>query len=311
MNDRRRLTVAALALCAILGIGVPSAQGQGGSIKTWGANGFGQLGNPPFPSDPYDDPQDVPNLINIVAVAGGAWHSLAAKADGTVWAWGDNESGQLGNGTTTTTNVPVRLRTLGNVIAVAGGNQHSLALTGDGTVWAWGSGSNGQLGNNTRGVNKTTPIQVPGLANIIGIAAGWNHSVALRSDGTVWAWGSGQYGQLGNGQPIDMAIPVPVLGLNNVTSIAAGFVHTLALKSDGTVWAWGYNSSGQLGDNSTLNSAVPVQVLNLSGVAEIAAGYVHNVALTSDARVWAWGDNTRGQLGNGSIVAYSNIPVQV
>jgi regulator of chromosome condensation (RCC1) repeat-containing protein len=228
-----------------------------------------------------------------------------------VWAWGDNESGQLGNGTTTSTNVPVRLTTLGNVVAVAGGNQHSLALRSDGTVWAWGSGSNGQLGNNTRGVNKTTPVQVVGLTGVIGIAAGWNHSVALKSDGTVWAWGYGLFGQLGNGQTLDTAVPVQVSGISNVTSIAAGFGHTLALKSDGTVWVWGNNGSGQLGNNSTLNSAVPVQVLNLSGVAEIAAGYVHNVARTSDARVWAWGDNTRGQLGNGSNVAYSNIPVQV
>jgi hypothetical protein len=239
----------------------------------------------------------------MVAVAGGGSHSLAVKSDGTVWAWGANWSGQLGNGTNTSSNVPVQVTGLSGVVAVAGGGNHSLALKSDGTVWAWGSGL---LGDGTT-TNSNVPVQVTGLSGVVAVAGGVDHSLALKSDGTVWAWG---YGLLGDGTTTNSNVPVQVTGLSGVVAVAAGWDHSLTVKSDGTVWAWGRNSLGQLGNGSNTDSNVPVQVTGLSDVVAVAAGDYHSMALKSDGTLWAWGWNIYGQLGNGSRTD-SNVPVQV
>ena len=161
-------------------------------------------------------------------VAGGPYHSLTLKNDGTVWAWGRNDFGELGNGTTTSRYTPVQVKGLTNVVAIAAGYDHSLALRSDGTVWAWGLNGNGQLGDGTT-TNRTTPVQVKGLTNVVAIAAGVYHSLAIRSDGTVWTWGYNTYGQLGDGTTTNKTTPVQVKGLTNVVAIAAGVYHSLAL----------------------------------------------------------------------------------
>jgi alpha-tubulin suppressor-like RCC1 family protein len=259
-----------------------------------------------------------------------------ALAQGTVWDWGSNASGQLGNGTNTASNTPVAVSVPTGVTAIAGGGGalgygHSLALKSDGTVWAWGNNAEGQLGNGTICTTSqlcgvATPAQVIGLTGVTAIAAGDAHSLALKSDGTVWAWGNNASGQLGNGTfctptICGTATPVQVSGLTNVTAIASGAEHSLALTSDGTVWAWGQNTQGQLGNGTTGNGttapygiATPGQVSGLTGVTAIAGGGWHNLALTSNGTVWAWGLNREGQLGNGIIdTTYpygSNTPVQ-
>jgi RHS repeat-associated protein len=246
-----------------------------------------------------------------IALAAGGYHSLALGSDGTVWAWGRNGSGQLGNGSTTNSSTPVAVSNLTKVTAIAAGESHSLALKSDGTVWDWGAG--GLLGNGSS-ASSSVPVQVSGLTGVVAIAAGDYHSLALKADGTVWAWGSNQYGALGNGTTTNALTPVQVSGLTGVTAIAGGSLFSLAVKSDGTAWAWGYNVQGQLGNGSTTNSAVPVQVSNLSGVTAVAAavgtGGLHGLALKSDGTVWAWGNNANGQLGNGTY-ASSNTPVKV
>jgi hypothetical protein len=264
----------------------------------------------------------------VMAIASGFYHSLALKSDGTVWAWGNNFDGELGNGTTTTTGcecieTPVQVIFAPGVTitAIAGGGFHSLALDSNGVVWAWGYGGDGQLGNGTMGVGGVTSddssVPVPSaMTNATAIAGGYFHSVALKSDGTVWTWGYNSSGELGNGTTVNSSIPVQVSGLTGVTAIAAGRGelgdHSLALKSDGTVWAWGNNDWGQLGDGLDFghNSSVPVQVSGLTGVTAIAAGGHHSMALKSDATAWAWGENEFGQLGDGSATE-RDTPVQV
>lgn len=234
-------------------------------------------------------------------VSGGVRHSLGIKPDGTVWAWGANSSGQLGDGTVTTRTQPVRASGLTAMRSVAAGYQHSLALGTDGKVWAWGSNGFGQLGEPTVTTRRLIPTQVANIADGVDLAAGLYHSLVLRADGTVWAWGANSYGQLGDGTTSTQVAPTQVAGPPGaVVAIAAGSYHSLALSADGTVWAWGSNTYGQLGDGTFTRSSVPVRVQGLSGVVAISAGYYHSLALRMDGSVWAWGENLNGQLGDGT-----------
>jgi uncharacterized repeat protein (TIGR02543 family) len=242
-------------------------------------------------------------------LAGGYWHTLALKGDGTVWSWGNNMDGQLGNGSYLTSTVPVKISALQGVTAVAAGDYHSLALRNDGTVWSWGYNNYGQLGDGTDRQASNIPIMVKGLSGIIAISAGAGHSVALKSDGTVWTWGNNVDGQLGNNGGIKSNTPAQVAGISNVTAIAAGWLHTLSLKNDGTVWSWGYNAYGQLGNVLGTQVYWPEQVSGLTGITAIAAGGYHSVALKNDTTVWSWGKNSEGQLGNNS-TTQNAFPVQ-
>jgi len=245
----------------------------------------------------------------IPMVAAGSLHALALKSDGTVWAWGGNYCGELGNGITTDSNTPVQVMVspgvpLSGVVAIAAGYEYSLALKSDGTVWAWGLNKYGQLGDGTT-TNRGSPVQVTGLSGVVAIAAGGGysgHSLALKSDGTVWAWGRNNCGQLGDGTTTNRGSPIQVTGLSGVVAIAAGYEHSLALSSDGTVWAWGANGGGQLGNGTTTNSSYPVHVRRTTGEAQrgviaIAAGAYHSLALAGGMPL-AWGYNYYGQLGD-------------
>lgn len=239
-------------------------------------------------------------LITVTPkIAAGARHSLALKSNGTVWAWGNNGDGQLGDETTKNRTIPIQVSNVNAITTIDGGASHSLALKSDGTVWAWGYNGDGQLGDATN-TRKTTPVQISGLSDIISIACGMYHSVALKSDGTVWTFGRNDYGQLGDGTNVYRNKPIQVSGLSDVIAIAGGDYHCLALKSDGIVWAWGNNESGQLGDGTTTNRNTPVQVSSISNVTAIARGWVHSLALKSDGTAWAWGANGSGQLGDGN-----------
>jgi alpha-tubulin suppressor-like RCC1 family protein len=280
-----------------------------GTVWEWGANFFNEPEDPTLFSK---TPVQVSGLSDVTAIAGGGLHSLALRADGTVWAWGFNDFGQLGNGTTTSSSTPVQVNGLAGVTAIAAGDLHSLALRTDGTVWAWGYNYAGQLGNGTT-THSSVPVQVSGLSDVTAIAAGsaqGDHSLALRTDGTVWAWGYNYAGQLGNGTTTNSPTPVQVSGLSDVTAIAAGFNHSLALRTDGTVRAWGNNFAGQLGNGTTTNSPTPVQANGLAGVTAIAGGGLFSLAVLTDGTVRAWGDNSQGALGDGTLTSTST-PVQV
>jgi hypothetical protein len=250
----------------------------------------------------------VPTSSSAQTIAAGAGHSLALKSDGTVWAWGYNTDGELGNGSNTNSYVPVQVNSLTSITAIAAGAYHSLALKSDGTVWAWGDNYYGELGNGSN-TNSNVPVKVNSLTSIIAIAGGGYHSLALKNDGTVWAWGYNNHGQLGNGTNTDSNVPVQVTSLTSIIAIAGGGWHSLALKSDSTVRAWGYNNYGELGNGTNTDSNVPVQVTSLTSIIAIAGGWYHSFALKNDGTVWAWGYNGSGQLGNGNNTD-SNVPIQ-
>jgi alpha-tubulin suppressor-like RCC1 family protein len=278
-----------------------------GTVRAWGYNGGGELGDGTT-TDSYS-PVPVGGLSGVTAIACSA-HTLALMSDGTARAWGYNTYGQLGNGTTTSSSTPVTVSGLSGATAIAAGAYHTVALNSDGTVRAWGYNAQGQLGDGTT-ANSSTPVQVSGLTAVTSIAAGFGHTVALTSDGTVWAWGENSYGELGDGTTTNSSTPVEVSGLTGVTAIAAGQYHTVAVKSDGTVWAWGSNAHGELGNGDLgFDSSSPVHASGLTGVTAIATAVNHTVALTSDGTVWAWGYNTWGQLGDGTNTT-RDAPVQV
>ncbi|GEA15427.1 hypothetical protein E308F_16710 [Moorella sp. E308F] len=209
-----------------------------------------------------------------------------------------------------TASVTVTFNSPSGGLKVAGGMYHSLALMSDGTVWAWGYNYSGELGNGMFTRLSKFPVQVANLTDVVAVTAGGYHSLALKSDRTVWAWGSNIYGQLGDGTWADRYTPVQVADLFDVVAVAAGDHHSLALKSDGTVWAWGDNEFGQLGDGTITNRNTPVQVANLTDVVAVAASGGHSLALKSDGTVWAWGHNYTGQLGDGTTNSHTT-PVQV
>ena len=266
---------------------------------------------PTATQSPTPLPSPTPILTVTPKVTARGFHTVALKPDSTVWAWGHNGYGQLGDDSITDRTTPVQVSCLSNATAIESGVFHTIVLKSDGTVWTWGYNGYGQLGDGTT-TDSTTPIQVSGLSNIIAIAGGGYHTIALKSDGTVWTWGRNEYGQLGDSTTLNRTSPVQVTDLSNIIAIEDGGHHTIALKSDGTVWTWGYNEWGQLGDGTTTNRTTPVQVSGLSGVTVIAGGNDHTIAMKSDGTVWAWGHNSYGQLGDGTATnTPRTTPVQV
>lgn len=318
-RSSRRL--AGLAGCAavVLGLvagGSPAARAQGqlgplfnpNAAASWGDNALGELGNGTTSN------RDIPGTISgltsgVLQVSGGQDHGLAITTGGTVWAWGSNAVGQLGDGTTTTRTTPVQVAGLSGVRQVSAGLEHSLALRSDGTVWAWGANDHGQLGDGTfSSVPQLTPVQVTGLTSVTKISAGGSFSLALRSDGTVWAWGRNADGELGTGSTTDGPVPVRVPFLPPANAIFASSFSTYATSTTAagvTLWAWGGNGFGELGDGTRVSRSVPEQVTGATDIAQVAVGENFVIVLVTNGSITAWGEDDHGQLGN----APSQVPV--
>lgn len=319
-----------------------------GSVWTWGDNLTGQLGDGTITA--RSTPTAVQGLGQVAAVTTGFGFTAALKADGSVWTWGSNENGALGTGNTDTSAVqlspvqadlnglPVSALAAGfshvlgiingwvvswgdntagqlgvgdyvsspsaqfvlgptNVTAVSAGVYHSLALDANGAVWTWGNNIDGRLGDGTSGNSRPYAYRLPNLPRIVAISAGALHSVAVAADGSVWAWGSNEYLQLGVTGISQRAVPALVPGLSGITQVRTRYNHNIAVDVAGNAWAWGAGTTGQLGDGGATTRAAPVKVSALSGVVGIDAGLSHTLAVTHDGQLWSWGESLAGQLG--------------
>lgn len=231
--------------------------------------------------------------------------SFVIKNDGAIWAWGENKGGELGNRTFDRAYTPVKLA-LQDYESIVSGAEYTVGLKKDGTLWAWGRYVPGSMKQESGGNWVAVPVPLANMGAVISVSAGVLQRVALKADGTVWAWGELVAGDSGNA-----LTPIQIQGLDSVAAVSAGVVHNLALKSDGTVWAWGGNSDGQLGDGTLVDKLrVPVKVSGLSSMIAISAGSHFSMGLKSDGTVWVWGNYNSGPTGDGREKG-SLTPVQV
>jgi len=272
----------------------------GDTLLTWGRNISGRLG------DNTTTQRNTPVTTtaggsNWKQVSSGYVNTAAIKTDGTLWTWGNNSYGQLGDNTTTQRITPVTTFVGGtNWKQVASGGYHTAAIKTDGTLWTWGRNNSGQIGNNaidTRSIPVTT---FAGGTNWKQVAGGFNHTTAIKTDGTLWAWGSNSTGQLGDNTATPRITPLTTFaGGTNWKQVSGGYFHTTAIKTDGTLWTWGDNAAGRLGDNTTIQRNTPVTTFTGgTNWKQVTCRGTHTAAVKTDGTLWTWGTNTNGQLGN-------------
>lgn len=280
----------------------------GGNVKCWGSNYQRQLGSGTT-ANTSTQPLDVLSLTDVTSLALGAFHSCALTSVGSVKCWGDNNYGQLGDGSRTQRPIPVQVSGLTQgVVAISVGYIHTCALLDTGNVKCWGANANGQLGDNTR-VDKLQPTTVLSLDSVSSISAGGEHTCA-NSNGEIKCWGSNNNGQLGNPPITRSLVPIAVANLpEGVSEIASGGLHTCALINNGQVFCWGDNYSGELGDGTNVTRWSPVIVSQVSDAAKISASS-NTCIITTSGSVKCWGNNYYGQLGMGSTSARETIAVQ-
>ena len=305
---------------------------QTGTIKCWGDNSSGQLGNGQSTGGDWEDdsadssvPVEVEGITDATAITAGISHTCALRQTGTITCWGDNRSGQLGNGQRGAdeySSVPVEVEGITDATAITAGGGHTCALRQTGTIKCWGS--------RKYGADSSVPVEVEGITDATAITAGTFHTCALRQTGTITCWGDNRSGQLGNGQrgaDEYSSVPVEVEGITDTTTITTGGGHTCALRQTGTIKCWGSNWAGQLGNgqntgdlrDDSADSSVPVEVEGITDATTITASEDHTCALRQTGTIKCWGGNWAGQLGNGQNTggdweddsANSSVPIEV
>jgi alpha-tubulin suppressor-like RCC1 family protein len=279
----------------------------------WGDNINGQL------SDRSTIAKSSPvNIIggwfsDWVQVSAGTAHSIGLRANGTAWAWGLNSSGQLGDNTTTARSSPVSVvGGFNDWVQVSAGSAHSLGVRANGSAWAWGLNDNGRLGDDSI-TTRSSPVSVAGgFSDWVQMSAGADHSLAIRANGSAWAWGNNQYGQLGDDSTTARSSPVSVVGdYVDWFQMSAGNSHSLAVRANGSAWAWGSNANGRLGDDTVTVRSSPVSVVGgFTDWVQVSAGTAHSIGLRANGTAWAWGSNDSGKLGDNSTTSSSS-PVSV
>lgn len=235
--------------------------------------------------------------VGAGSIAAGRAHTVIARPDGSVHAWGAGQHGQLGVGGQGDRLSPMEVSGLVGIVSVSAGAAHTVALSSSGEVFAWGANTFGRLGDGTR-MRRERPVRIAGLSAVKAIAAGRAHTLALTADGRVFAWGGNSRGQVGNGKKAAVLSPLHVKGVSDVIAIAAGGAHSLAATRDGRLYAWGSNEFGAIGDGTTRDRGTPV-LIDLRDVVSVAAGGAHSLALLRSGAVYSWGRGTNGELGTG------------
>ena len=283
----------------------------GNTLFTWGSNNNGQLGDNTA-TNKSNPVQTIALGNNWKSVAGCGGHTPTIKTDGTLWIWGRNGYGQLGDNTIVAKSSPVQTVTFGtNWKQVSCGYHHTAAIKTDGTLWTWGRNGFGQLGDNTI-THRSSPVQTVAFGtNWKSIVCSNYQTVAIKTDGTLWAWGRNADGQLGDNTVTNKSSPVQTIAFGtNWKQVFCGFYNTVAIKTDGTLWAWGQNTSGQIGDNTRTNRSSPVQTVAFgTNWKQVSCGVTHVSAIKNDGTLWSWGANSNGQLGDNTVAPKSS-PVQ-
>ncbi len=235
-------------------------------------------------------------------VDAGNLHTLAIRTDGSLYAWGDNQSGQLGLGKNITErNTPARIGSDNDWVTVTAGNDYSLGIRTDGSLWSWGDNFSGQLGLGDH-TYRTTPVRVGSFTDWVMVSAGYDHSLGIRANGWLYAWGNNYHGALGLGDSIDRVKPERIGSADNWIAVSAGIYASLAIQADGTLWAWGSNDSGQLGLGDNTDRNIPSRVGSANDWVKVSASsWFHSLGIRASGQntLWAWGNNTFGQLGLG------------
>jgi alpha-tubulin suppressor-like RCC1 family protein len=281
-------------------------------VFSWGKNNVGQLGTgiTTYTSSPVSI---VGGFVDWIQVSAGAVHSIGLRSNGTAWGWGGNALGQLGDGTAISKSSPVSV--VGGFtdwVKVSAGSYHNLGLRANGAIWSWGINTNGQLGDGTILAVSSPVSVVGGFTDWVDVSASISHSLAIRKNGTAWAWGLNSYGRLGDGTITSRVSPVSVIGgFKDWIQLSAGGAHSVGLRENGTIWSWGSAANGRLGDNTAVSKSSPVSVVGgFTDWIQVNAGYAHNLAVRANGTAWAWGSAIYGRLGDGTTTSRSS-PVSV
>jgi alpha-tubulin suppressor-like RCC1 family protein len=268
-----------------------------GSLWAWGKNTEGQLGD--GTNTNRDAPIKIGLSIDWAEIHAGYGHSLARKKDGTIWAWGDNSNGQLGDGTTTNRSVPTKIGSDNSWTMLSVKGEYNLGMKSNGSLWAWGENANGRLGLGAAITTVLSPQQIGTTNDWKSISAGWQHVLAIKKDGSLWAWGFGLWGQIGNGtSAFNNYLPLKIGTDTTWKSVTAGGFSSMALRKDGTRWGWGQNL-GELGNGSGNSfSNIPVKLENDTDWDFIFSGHTHFYGVKTNGSLLNWGVNLQGQLGD-------------